>query len=53
MTGPRIGDTPEGGPVQACYARKDAERRPAIVRGVGRVTFTAFEAQALSSTTAT
>jgi adenosylmethionine-8-amino-7-oxononanoate aminotransferase len=30
-----IGDTPQGGPVQAFYVRKGTERRPPIARGEG------------------
>jgi adenosylmethionine-8-amino-7-oxononanoate aminotransferase len=31
----RIGDTPQGGPVQGFYLRKGTERRPPIARGEG------------------
>src|SRR5688572_7279279 len=31
----RIGDTPQGGPVQGFYVRKGTERRPAIARAEG------------------
>jgi adenosylmethionine-8-amino-7-oxononanoate aminotransferase len=31
----RIGDTPQGGPVQSFYVAKGTERRPAIARGEG------------------
>jgi adenosylmethionine-8-amino-7-oxononanoate aminotransferase len=36
MSAPRrIGDTPQGGPVQGFYVRKGTERRPPIARGEG------------------
>jgi adenosylmethionine-8-amino-7-oxononanoate aminotransferase len=36
VTAPRrIGDTPQGGPVQSFYVPKGTERRPAIARGEG------------------
>lgn len=36
MSSPRrIGDTPQGGPVQGFYLRKGVERRPPIARGEG------------------
>ena len=51
MTGPRrVGDTPPGGPVQAFYALKGAVDE---LIGLLDRSAAAFEAQALSRTTAT